>query len=73
MKTSDRVQQLLGTPISEVPIPARELVQFLSSKYGICGEIFASAYESYAIVFEETEGGFCCERDRHFLMALKLK
>jgi len=71
MKTSDRVQQLLALPINQAPAPAVQLVKFLSSKYGICGEIFASAYEAYAIVFEQTEGGECDEESRRFLAAIK--
>jgi hypothetical protein len=71
MKTSDRLQQLLALPVNQAPAPAVQLVRFLSSKHGLCGEIFCSAYEAYAIVFEQTEGGECDEEPRRFLAAIK--
>ena len=71
MKTSDRVQQLLKLPVNQAPAPAVQLVQFLCKKYGTCGEIYAAAYEAYAIVCEQTEGGMCDEESRRFLTAIK--
>jgi hypothetical protein len=71
MKTSDRVQQLLKLPANQAPAPAVQLVQFLCKKYGMCGEIYAAAYEAYAIVCEQTEGGWCDEESRRFLTAIR--
>jgi hypothetical protein len=71
MKTSDRVQQLLKLPVNQAPAPAVQLVQFLCKKYGTCGEIYVAAYEAYAIVCEQTEGGMCDEESRRFLTAIK--
>jgi hypothetical protein len=71
MKTADRVQQLLRLPVNQAPVPALRLAKFLSTKYGVCGEIYAAAYEAYAIVFEQTQGGTCDEESRRFLTALK--
>ena len=70
IKTSDRVQQLLRLPISQAPIPVVQLIRFLSKKYGACGEMYAAAYKTYAIVCEQTEGGICDEESRHFLTAI---
>ena len=71
MKTADRVQQLMQLPVSQVPRLAIQLEKFLSSKYGARGEIFCSAYEAYAIVCEQTEGGKCDEESRRFLAAIE--
>jgi hypothetical protein len=70
IKTSDRVQQLLRLPVNQAPAPAFQLIRFLSKKYGACGELYAAAYEAYAIVCEQTEGGICDEESRHFLTAI---
>jgi hypothetical protein len=71
MKTSDRVQQLLKLPVNQAPAPAVQLAQFLCKKYGTCFEIYVAAYEAYAIVCEQTEGGTCDEGFRRFLTAIK--
>ena len=71
MKTSDRVQQLLKLPVNQAPAPAVQLAQFLCQKYGTRFGIYVAAYEAYAIVCEQTEGGTCDEESRRFLTAIK--
>ncbi len=71
MRTKDRVNQLASMPCNQVPVPAQQLVKYLASKYGVCGELILSAYAAYCIVFENTEGGECGDEERRFLMAIK--
>lgn len=70
MKTSDRVDKLAVMPVNQTPEKARQLAIFLSKKYGFCGDLLMSAYEAYAIVIENTEGGHCDEESRRFLKSL---
>lgn len=70
MKTSDRVNELARIPMNEAPWKARELIKFLSKKYGVCGELYLHAYNCYAKYVENTEGGDDDDEARNYLLSL---
>jgi hypothetical protein len=70
MKTEDRLNQLIAMPMNQAPKKAQQLVEYLSAKYGFCGELVVCAYETYAITIENTEGGYCDNESRLFLESL---
>lgn len=42
-----KVQELMETPLGNVPMISREYIKFLSSRYGFCGEICVTGYYHY--------------------------
>jgi hypothetical protein len=47
-----RAVQLMGLPVNQIPIPAVLYAAWLCNKYGMCGEVFMTAYCVYAQIAE---------------------
>jgi hypothetical protein len=47
-----RAMQLMQSPVNQVPIPAILYAAWMCNKYGMCGEVFMSAYCVYAQIAE---------------------
>lgn len=47
-----RAVQMMSLPTSQVPIPAILYAAWMCNKYGLCGEIFMTAYAVYAQISE---------------------
>ena len=48
MNAVERAAELMHIPFSEMPMYAFMFGQFLSHKYGMCGEVLLTAYAGYA-------------------------
>lgn len=49
--------QMMGLPVHQIPTPAILYAAYLCKKYGMCGEVFLSAYCVYAQIGE----GLVCD------------
>ena len=55
MNASNRADKLMLTPMNDVPAPAIAYAKYLGKKYGMCGEVFVTAFAHYAECFEGVE------------------
>lgn len=55
MNASNRADKLMLTPMKDVPAPAIAYAKYLGKKYGMCGEVFVTAFAHYAECFEGAE------------------
>ncbi len=55
MNASNRADKLMLTPMKDVPAPAIAYAKHLGNKYGICGEVYMTAFAHYAECFEGAE------------------
>ena len=55
MNASSRVNELMLVPIKDAPAPAIAYAKHLGKKYGMCGEVYVTAYAHYAECFEGAE------------------
>jgi hypothetical protein len=47
-----RAVELMKMPVSQIPIPAILYAAWLCNRYGMCGEVFMTAYCVYAQIAE---------------------
>ena len=55
MNASSRADKLMLTPMKDVPAPAIAYAKYLGKKYGMCGEVYMTAFAHYAECFEGAE------------------
>ena len=55
MNASNRADKLMLTPMNDVPAPAIAYAKYLGKKYGMCGEVYMTAFAHYAECFEGVE------------------
>jgi len=63
LTAQQRATQMFGMPQREVPHGAMQYVKFLAGKYGICGEVYMTAFAHYAQAVE----GLACDDDLYAL------
>ena len=55
MNASNRADKLMLTPMNDVPAPAIAYARYLGKKYGMCGEVYMTAFAHFAECFEGAE------------------
>lgn len=55
MNASTRASELMREPMKDVPAPAIAYARHLGKKYGMCGEVFVTAYAHFAECYEGAE------------------
>ncbi len=55
MNASNRADKLMLTPMKYVPAPAIAYAEYLGKKYGMCGEVYMTAFAHFAECYEGAE------------------
>ena len=55
MNASNRADKLMLTPMNDVPEPAIAYAKYLGKKYGMCGEVYMTAFAHFAECYEGAE------------------
>ena len=55
MNASNRADKLMLTPMKDVPAPAIAYAKYLGKKYGMCGEVYMTAFAHFAECYEGAE------------------